>query len=416
MRNRICFVKRAALISTLAGCALSLAVDGTLRAAPGSDDRPAAPHHGKSPRDVLIPIPGWSPDAVANGCHARESPDATTDATTLTRVPFWGLIDHVAGRIAVRLTLEPPDRFMTRLALLDEDLRRLVLLYTLWNSMGLRDGLRSFFDDKAGWTAPMMRNALQAAGMVRELDLFSRAMAMFGEPYPADYEARKKFFGANSPSGRLTVFDRRMLGLSEEFGSRERFSGTIVTHVNGAPALWRRIELLRETLGEARHLGFLIDALPPIDFWQPYAATERKLAALAVDYRTLLVIAAFNIEFENDGVHQFFYNSEGSIAPEVHDGLIELGLDRQAAILKRGLAMFGEPYVRDTARRRENYFHNHDGWTDLDRQLSALTDEFYALDGGPGVFSVAGGVSIEGGPGIRYGMLRYARDRRLLPC
>jgi hypothetical protein len=78
--------------------------------------------------------------------------------------------------------------------------------------------------------------------------------------------------------------------------------------------------------------------------------------------------------------------------------------------------MFGEPYVRDTARRRETYFHDHDGWNDWERQLPALTDDLYALDGGPGVYTVAGGVTIEGGPGIRYGMLRYARDRGLPLC
>ena len=130
----------------------------------------------------------------------------------------------------------------------------------------------------------------------------------------------------------------------------------------------------------------------------------------------MFVVATFNSEFENGGVHQFFYNSEGAIALEVHDALIELGLERQAALLQRGIAMFGAPYIRDTQQRRDAHFHNHEGWNDWDARLSALTDEFYALDGGPAVYHLGGDMTIDGGPGIRHGMLSYARRKNLLPC
>ena len=123
----------------------------------------------------------------------------------------------------------------------------------------------------------------------------------------------------------------------------------------------------------------------------------------------------FNSEFENGGVHQFFYNSSGSVAPEVHAAFIELGLDRQAALFKRALDMFGANYPRDMGKRRDKYF-SHEGWSAFDKQLSDLTDDFYALDGGPTVVRLGGNTANEGGPGIWSAMGTYARAKKMLPC
>jgi hypothetical protein len=133
------------------------------------------------------------------------------------------------------------------------------------------------------------------------------------------------------------------------------------------------------------------------------------------EQRTLLAMHTFNGEFENGGVHQFFLNSSGALAPEVYDAFIEMGLERQAAIFKRGLDMFGGNYPRDTTRRRDRFF-DHSDWTEWDKKLSGLTDEFYALDGGPTVLQVGGSAAIEGGPGIWPAMAVYARNKKLLPC
>ncbi len=65
--------------------------------------------------------------------------------------------------------------------------------------------------------------------------------------------------------------------------------------------------------------------------------------------------------------------------------------------------------------RRDKYF-DHGDWTDWDKQLSDLTDEFYALDGGPTVVRLGGGAGVEGGPGIWSGMAAYARAKKMLPC
>jgi len=127
------------------------------------------------------------------------------------------------------------------------------------------------------------------------------------------------------------------------------------------------------------------------------------------------VVSVFNDEFRDGGVHQFFYNSSGALAPDVYDAMLELRMTQQAEIFKRGLDMFGKSYIRDTEQRRAAYF-NHKGWTDWDKQLSALTDDFYALNGGLSFHKMKDSMMVEGGPGIDFAMLKYAREKKLLPC
>jgi hypothetical protein len=117
---------------------------------------------------------------------------------------------------------------------------------------------------------------------------------------------------------------------------------------------------------------------------KPDVEAAPALAALPLEQRTLAALSVFNAEFENGGVHQFFYNSSGVIAPEVHAALLEIGLERQAAIFKKGLDMLPGTYIRDTEKRRDKFF-SHNGWSPWDEKLQKLTDEFYALDGGPTV-------------------------------
>jgi hypothetical protein len=368
--------------------------------------------------DTLIPIPSWSRDVAANGCPLHTSPGQSSGDTSvsLTQIPFWALVSHASGRYTVKMTVRGPAKFLEEIASLDDDMRRLVLLYALWDRFG-RDGLHTFFYMKGGAVAPSIRDALREAGMVREHEIFTRAMALFGETYPIDEAVREKAFGYSTARQELNDFDHNLLALGKEFGTKETYAAAVIGYVNRSPALWQRIEALREKLGDPERLELLMNALgDKVDLWQPPAEIDRQLSALSKKHRTLLVAATFNSEFENGGVHQFFYNSAGAIAPEVHAVLIELGLDRQAALLQRGIAMFGESYIRDTQQRRDVHFHNHDDWNEWDKRLSALTDEFYALEGGPVVYRLGGDLTIDGGPNVRHAMLGFARRNDLLPC
>jgi hypothetical protein len=295
-------------------------------------------------------------------------------------------------------------------------MRTLVLLDVLHDGLG-RDGLHTFFFMRAGAYAPTIADALKAAGLEREHAEFRRAMALFGPAYPVDEEARAKYFSYSSLDTPMNDFDRRMMEISRAFGSRGAFAAAMVAFVERTPALWQRIETERSKLGEVARLRYLNQAL-----LQRLAVGRgsdadivARLNALPIEQRTLLAMEFFNTEFSNGGVHQFFLNSSGAIAPEVYDAFRELGLERQAAIYKRGLDMFGAKYLRDTQIRQAKHF-DHGDWNDWDKRLSDLTDEFYALDGGPTVVRLGGGAGVEGGPGIWSGMAIYARAKKMLPC
>ncbi len=305
---------------------------------------------------------------------------------------------------------------MAGLAPLDADMRTLALLDVLRDGLG-RDGLHTFFFLSAGQHAPAISDALQAAGLEREHALFTRAMALFGPTYPADNKVRERNFGYASLDQPLNEFDHRMMEISRSFGSRDAFGEAMVGYVNRTPPLWQRIEAQRAQLGEVARLRYLNLALiQRTNIWdKPDAEVAALLAALPKEQRTLFAMEIFNAEFENGGVHQFFYNSAGVVAPEVHAAFLELGLDRQAAIFKRALDMFDKAYPRDMEQRRGKYF-SHAGWNAFDKQLSDLTDEFYALDGGPTVVRLGGNTAIEGGPGIWSAMATYARSKKMLPC
>ena len=386
---------------------------GPLHAA-GSD--PASADRPKKSNEIMVPIPGWSPEVTSNGCPVRKSPAEVT----LTRqagkpeIPFWGLISHAAGRHAVRAILDKPEVFSGNLAKLDDDLRRLTLLYALHDGFG-RDGLHTFFFLESASHAPAMLAALKEAGLEREHGVFARAMSLFGASYPAEYEERKVFFGYSKSGARLNAFDHALMEVAREFGSREKLKGRIEAYVEATPALFARIEALREKVGENDRLRFLIQALDrKIDWRKPANDIARQLAALPKDERNLVALDMFNMQFENGGVHQFFYNSSGDIAPEVLTAMTDLDLTEQAATFRRALAMVGEPYIRDNTKRRAARFDGK--WSGWDDKLSKMTDDFYAIGGGAKAVPIKGHVAFEGGPGFRDAMVKLAREKKMLPC
>lgn len=400
-----------------AGALMAAAGVADLSAATG--DEPGATKTKKSsdPKDILVPIPSYSKDVSDNGCHVRKRPEEIFFGpdVDIQHVPFAELISETIGRYSVRAILDAPEKFSASLAPLDADTRTLVLLDVLRDGLG-RDGLHTFFFLSAGQHAPAIRDALQAAGMQREHALFVRAMALFGPTYPVDNDVREKNFGYASLDQPLNEFDHRMMEISRSFGSREAFGKAIVGYVERTPALWQRIEAQRARLGERARLRLLNQALVRrINIWdKPGTEVAAQLAALPKEQRTLFAMEIFNGEFSNGGVHQFFFNSSGAVAPEVYDAFLELGLERQAAIYKRALDMFAGKYPRDMQKRRDKFFS--DKWNPWDERLQKLTDEFYDLDGGPTVVRLGDHAAVEGGPGIWGAMAIYAREKKLLPC
>lgn len=407
----------AAIISA-AGVVVLAASEGSI----ARDATDASPHAAETktdnPLDVRVPIPSASHDVHDNGCRVRPTPSETfndTDAD-LHHVAFEDLISEAIGGVTVRAAIDPPAAFVASLDALEPEMRTLVMLDVLRDSLG-RDGLHTFFFMRMGSFAPNIRDALKQAGLQRHYDLFSQAMALFGPDYPLAESARAKRYAYSSLDTPMNEFDKKMLQISVEFGSRDQFGKTIAAYVERTPTLFSRIEAERAHLGEIARLRYLNRALLQraaawIDDERQLA---RNLANLPKEQRTLLAMHVFNAEFGNGGVHQFFLNSSGAFAPEVYDAFIELGLDRQAAIFKRGLDLFGSRYERDTQRRQARFFDRPE-WNDWDKQLEALTDAFYALDGGMTVVQLNNGAAVEGGPGIWPAMAVYARNKGLLPC
>ena len=404
----------------LAACML-LAVSGVSVAREATESEDAAgPSKKKStdPKDIRVIIPSYSKDVSDNGCRVRTSPQETFTGPDIDirHVPFAELISETIGRYSVRASLDAPEKFNASLADLDPDTRALVFLDVLRDNLG-RDGLHTFFFMGVARHAPAIRDALETAGLKREHDLFTLALAMFGPDYPVDEDKRVAFFSYSSLDTPMNDFDERMLEIAQSFGDREAFGKVMVAFIERKPALWQRIEGQRARLGETARLRYLNQALlDRLQMWgKPDVEAAPALAALPLEQRTLAALSVFNAEFENGGVHQFFYNSSGVIAPEVHAALLEIGLDRQAAIFKKGLDMLPGTYIRDTEKRRDKFF-SHSGWSPWDEQLQKLTDEFYALDGGPTVVRVGDSSAIAGGPDLWSAMTIYAREKKMLPC
>jgi hypothetical protein len=55
----------------------------------------------------------------------------------------------------------------------------------------------------------------------------------------------------------------------------------------------------------------------------------------------------------NGGLHQFFFNTTGLLAPEALKGFRAIGIGPLAQILKDAMGYFGEPYPRDRSVRNE---------------------------------------------------------------
>lgn len=76
-------------------------------------------------------------------------------------------------------------------------------------------------------------------------------------------------------------------------------------------------------------------------------------ARLPRPQRDLATLRAFMMEALNGGVHQFFYNSSGDLAPELHEIPTRLGLPEHAQAIAEGMALFGPRSPREPGPRRE---------------------------------------------------------------
>lgn len=89
-------------------------------------------------------------------------------------------------------------------------------------------------------------------------------------------------------------------------------------------------------------------------------------------------------EICNGGFHQFFWNSTGVLAPEAVEGFRMIGQAQVAALIGKGMSLFGSVYPRDRNDRQAQL-------AEVSRSsLDALDETFYSLiDSEGGGFTAA---------------------------
>jgi hypothetical protein len=78
-------------------------------------------------------------------------------------------------------------------------------------------------------------------------------------------------------------------------------------------------------------------------------------------------------EICNGGLHQFFWNSTGVLAPEAVEGFREIGQSQIAALVESAMDLVGSPYPRGREERQGRLSQIPKG------TLDALDEKFFAL-------------------------------------
>jgi hypothetical protein len=148
----------------------------------------------------------------------------------------------------------------------------------------------------------------------------------------------------------------RLEALSRDFDAAQpRVMDAAVSLLAEDPDLAARLEAERAAADDGARIGYLIrrifDCLD-LTWWTPREA-DRALGALAPAQREIVVLDTFVYESNNGGVNQFFWNSSGTLAPELVLILDRHGLSDHAAVIRAGMALFPWRYPRETGRRRE---------------------------------------------------------------
>ena len=409
-------------IGMLAACML-LAVSGVCsssRRHRGEDPAVSSKKKSDDPKDIMVLIPSYSKDVSDNGCRVRANPQETFSGPDIDirHVPFAELISETIGRYSVRAILDAPNSS-------PPPWHRSMRICARWSSSTCcatgcgRDGLHTFFFMSAAQHAPAIRDALAAAGMNREHELFVKAMELFGPDFPVDNDARAKRFSYSSLDTPLNDFDVKHAGdrpLVRPARHARQGHGRLRRAHSGAVAEDRS---QARTAGRGRPPALSQSgarAPATISGTSRTRKWSQALASLPTEHRTLLAMDIFNAEFSNGGVHQFFFNSSGAVAPEVYDAFRELGLERQAAIYKRALDMFPAQLPARHAEAARQILLTANGARGTSACRSSPTISMPST-GAPRVVRVGDkAAAVEGGPGIwsRHGQLRPRKENASL--
>jgi hypothetical protein len=268
------------------------------------------------------------------------------------------------------------DATLGKLRELDPQLRRLVLLEFLvqfarpdlkWEPDD-REHLVYFFDLWWGDFAPEVRDALHEVGLEVQSNVLSEAISLFGPDYPSHWGKQRD---AHLQELALAALDRK-------FGSQRDYLRAIEDYVRRDPKLAQWATDMRPQITEDERLEWLMPHLVrAVDLGAPRTVVQRQLAAMPRPYQQLFLLGTLNRELMSENLYEFFCGWSGNVAPDVLQVLRELGLDKHAAALERGIGMFPSPYPT-SAQRRNDFIDNPllpSRRRVIDEQLSHLSYE-----------------------------------------
>lgn len=256
-----------------------------------------------------------------------------------------------------------------------------------------KDPLIGFFVLSPGAYYDEVVATLDDAGLPAHAALFRAGRALFGADYGTveeRYERWSDGYGAILDP----VLDADLAALSHRYQALPDLLDIAVERIALSPALTALYEPARAATPDEAKLDWLGYQLwNCIDHYGPPEDVSARLAALPPAYRHIGVTFIFQAEMLNGSVEQFFYNSSGTLAPDVLRALSLMRLPKHAFAVWHGIHMFPEPYPRDLEARRDILLAGGEGLSD------ALAELTYEVDDGA----------------MESAMIRLARDAGVLP-
>lgn len=274
----------------------------------------------------------------------------------------------------------------------ETDVRLLALLDVAGGPLGFR--MQAVTSGASSTVLDLFEEVLDRRGLSGQAEALRAAKTVYPRWEGAPEDRRAQWMGADGMVSDPALLER-LEALSRDFeAARPRVMDTAVALLAEDPALAARLEAERRAADDGARIGYLIrqifDCLD-LDWWTPREA-DRALGALGPAQREIVVLQTFLDEGRNGGMHQVFWNSSGTLAPELARILDRHGLADHAAAIRTGMALFGWRYPRDTDRRRDRM----DRWPDASNHALDELDHL-AWDEGGAVETVMAKIAREAG-------------------
>jgi hypothetical protein len=171
-----------------------------------------------------------------------------------------------------------------------------------------------------------------------------------------------------------------------------RLQDHVLRLIASDPKIAAEYEALRQAAEPDRrvdHLIWEVMSACMADWWTPEEA-DAAFAGMAEAQRDLLFMHFFLAESFNGSTHQYFFNSSGTLAPQLAEALDRAGLPDHAAAIRKGMAVFPAPYPRDTDARRAVMARFSTAEDDMLYDLTVWADDGMILDAMVKVATTAG--------------------------